>query len=85
MIKEQISRNEIDRYKREILEQSVLVSAANAARVLDCSRAKIHRLAQSGRITAYNENYGQRGLKFLAADLREYVRSIKIDKDTWRE
>jgi len=85
MIKERISRNEIETYKNEILEQSVLVTADDTARVLACSKRTVQRLAESGRLTAYNEKFGQKGLRFLAAELRDYVRSIKIDQDQWRE
>jgi len=83
--KQRITRADIDGFKREILEQSVLVRGPEAARVLACSTRKIYDLAREGKLTAYNERHGVKGVRFLAADLRDYVRQLKIDTDKWRE
>lgn len=83
--RQRITAEDIEAYKREILEQSVLVTGADAARVLACSTSKVYGLARGGKLRAYNERPGVKGLRFLAAELRDYVRSIEIDRDKWRE
>jgi len=80
-----ITRLEVELYKREILEQSVLVSPREACMMLSCSETKIYRLVQSGRLRGYSENHRAKGLRLLAAELRDYVQSIKRDPDEWRE
>lgn len=84
-IKRRITAEDIEAYKRDILDQSVLVKAADAARVLSCSTRKLYNLARDGQIAAYNEQAGMKGMRFLASELRDYVRSLKIDLDSWRE
>lgn len=85
MSTERITRQDVRDYKREILEQTVLVAAAEAAMILSCSERTVFRLAREGEFHAYGRSKGSRGLRFLARELREYVDSIKIDKETWRE
>jgi excisionase family DNA binding protein len=72
-------------FKREILEQTVLVAPAEAAQILACSERTVHRMVREGDVHAYGRSRGSRGLRLLASELREYVRSIKIGPDTWRE
>lgn len=85
MTTERITRQDVLAYKREILEQTVLVAPAEAATMLSCSERTVHRMVRDGEVHAYGRNKGSRGLRLLASELREYVRSIKIDKDFWRE
>lgn len=86
MPRERITRGDIDAYKREVLEQSVLVPAREARVVLGgCSPRKLYQIMEDGHISGYNQSPRSKGLCFLASELRDYVRSIKIDKDTWRE
>lgn len=85
MPREKITRLEVESYKREVLEQSVLVSPQEASRILSCSDRKVYDLVKSGKLAGYGENRGAKGLRILAAELREYVQSIKIDRDAWRE
>ena len=85
MASEVITRGDIEKYKREMLDHSVLVSTANAARILDCSQRKIRDLVRSGKFPGYSENIRTSGLRILAADLTAYVRSIRVDKDKWYE
>jgi hypothetical protein len=80
-----ITRLEVELYKREILEQSVLVSPQEARMILACSETKVYRLVQTGRLKGYSENRKSKGLRLLASELRDYVRSIKVDSDEWRE
>lgn len=83
--KQRITTEDIEAYKREILDQSVLVTGADAARVLACSTSKVYGLARGGKLRAYNERSGVKGLRFLAAELRDYVQSIEVDWDQLRE
>lgn len=83
--KERITRLEVEMYKREILESSVLVSPREACKILSCSESKLYGLVKTGRLHGYAQNRGTKGLRILAAELREYVQSIKIDSDIWRE
>ena len=53
--------------------------------ILSCSEKTVHRLVREGEVHAYGRNKGSRGLRILASELRDYVDSIKIDKDKWRE
>lgn len=82
---ERITQLDILSYKREILEKTVLVAPREAAAMLSCSERTVHNLVREGEIHAYSKRKGAKGLRFLASELREYVDSIKIDKDRWRE
>lgn len=84
MPREKITRLEVEMYKREILEQSVLVSPKESAKILACSERKVYDLVRSGRLYGYSDNHGKKGLRILAAELRDYVQSMKIDQDEWR-
>lgn len=83
-LRERITRQDILDYKREILDQAVLVAAPEAASMLACSERTIQRLARGGHIHAYGKP-GVKGLRFLASELRDYVRGLKIDREKWRE
>lgn len=85
MPRERITRLEIEGYKREILERSVLFSPQDVGKVLACSERKVYELVRSGRLTGYSENRRTKGLRILAAELRDYVESLKIAADEWRE
>ena len=82
---ERITRSDVTTYKREILEQTVLVAPSEAALILSCSERTVHRLGRGGEVHGYGRNIGGRGLRLLASELREYVRSIKVDPDVWRK
>ena len=82
---ERITRSDVVAYKREILEQTVLVAPREAAQMLSCSERTVYRLVCEGEVHGYGRNVGSKGLRLLASELREYVRSIKIDRDVWRE
>jgi len=86
MPRERITRGDIEAFKREVLEQSVLVPAREARVVLGgCSPRKLYQIMEAGHISGYNQSPRSKGLCFLASELRDYVRSIKIDRDKWRE
>ena len=82
---ERITRSDITTYKREILEQTVLVAPREAAKMLSCSERTVHRLVREGAVHGYGRNVGSKGLRLLASELREYVRSIRIELDALRE
>lgn len=84
MTRERITRQDITAYKLEIMDQTVLVAAPEAASILSCSERTIFRMVREGDIHAYGQR-GMKGIRFLASELREYVASIKIDRDDWRE
>ena len=81
---ERITQSDVVAYKREIMDQTVLVAAPEAASILSCSERTIFRMVREGDIHAYGQR-GMKGIRFLASELREYVASIKIDRDDWRE
>ncbi len=84
-MRERITKQDVMTFKREILEQTVLVAPGEAAMILACSERTVHRLVREGEVHAYGRSKGSRGLRLLASELRDYVHSIKIDKDDWRE
>lgn len=81
----QDTRQDVMNYRQEVLEQIMLVSPADAARVLDCSERAVMNLIREGELHAYCRNTRSRGVRLLARELREYVNSIKLEKDAWRE
>jgi excisionase family DNA binding protein len=77
MVNVRITRQEIDSYKREVLEQSVLVRLDEAAAILAVSSSTVIRRVEEGILNPYNDT-GERGrMRFLASELREYVRSMR--------
>lgn len=85
MSKQRISQLEVELYKREVLEQSMLVSPKEAAKILSCSETTIYRRVKDGDLKGYSKDRNSKGLRLLAAGLVEYVQSIKINPDDWRE
>ena len=79
MVNVRITRDEIDTYKREVLESSVLVRLDEAAAIMAVSRSTIVRRVEEGRLTPYNDNGNRKGLRFLASELQRYVREMKQD------
>lgn len=85
MTKQRITRLEVEMYKREVLEQSLLVSPKEGAKILSVSERTIYNMVRSGTLHGYSKNRDAKGLRLLAAELVEYVKSIKVDPDEWRE
>jgi len=79
MKNEKITRAEINAYKREILETSVLVRVDEAAAILAVSRQTVMRRVEEGKLTPYNDNVTSKGVRFLASELRQYVKQMRID------
>ena len=78
MVNVRITRDEIDNYKREILESSVLVRLDEAAAILAVHKSTVVRRVEEGRLTPYNDNGNQKGVRFLAAELQRYVREMRL-------
>lgn len=78
---ERITRGEIEMFKREVLEQSVLVTPRDAASILACSPRTVYSLVQEGKLSAHNGSRRSKGLRILAASLKEYVRNIKLNQE----
>lgn len=77
MVKERITRQEIDSYKRELLENSVLVGLNEAAAILAVNPRTLLRRADEGKITCYNDSRTSKGIRFLGSELQRYVREMK--------
>lgn len=77
MIKERITRAEINAYKREILEQTVLVSIDDAAAALSVSPRTLRRRVEEGLIPTYSDTPDRENTRFLASELCKYVQGMK--------
>lgn len=82
---ERITRQDVELFKREVLESSVLVRPKEAANILSCSERTVYDLVRGGYLHGYNRSKGTAGLRILARELQDYVQSIKIDKSSWHE
>lgn len=79
MTKVRITRQEIDAYKREILEETVLVTIKDAAHMMQVSESTVRRRIDEGRLPVYGAKGREaNGLRILASELREYVKSIRL-------
>jgi len=74
-----ITRRDIDLYKREILEESVLIRLDEAAKIMAVSRSTVLRRVDEGKLVPYCDNSTRKGLRFLAKDLQDYVRQMRLD------
>lgn len=78
MVKEMITRAEIDAVKREIIEKSILVNFDDAAAMLAVSPRTLRRRVDEGLISTYSDTADRSNSRFLAAELREYVRRMRV-------
>ena len=74
---ERITRAEVDQYKREILEQSVLIDINAAAQILSVSTRTIRRRVEEGMIATYSDTKDRENTRFLASELRNYVKRMR--------
>lgn len=72
-----ITRNEIESYKREIMEQSVLVDIDTAAAMLSVSTRTIRRRVEEGLLATYSDTPDRENTRFLASELRNYVHRMR--------
>lgn len=77
MVELSITRQEIDSYKREFLEKTVLLTLDDAAQVLSVSAKTLRRRVNEGLIATYSDTAERENTRFLASELREYVRRMK--------
>lgn len=77
--KVRISRDEIDAYKREILETTVLVRVEEAAVMLAVHPRTVRRLVEERRLAPYNDGQRRNGVRFLASELQRYVREMRVE------
>jgi predicted ArsR family transcriptional regulator len=75
--RERITRQEIEMYKREVLEQSVLVTLDDAAAILAVSPRTVRRRVEEGLLATYSDTSDRENTRFLASELREYVRRMR--------
>lgn len=81
-----ITRNDVETYKREILDQVVMVRLPEAAKALACSKSTMTRMVRSGKLRGHSTSGGiSKGIRVLASELREYVKEMQIDTSKWRE
>lgn len=74
---EQITMRDVEQYKREILEQSVLIDIATAAQILSVSIRTIRRRVDEGMIATYSDTKDRENTRFLASELRNYVKRMR--------
>jgi len=72
-----ITRAEVEAYKREILEQSVLIDIDTAAEILSVSTRTIRRRVDEGMIATYSDTPDRENTRFLASELRNYVKRMR--------
>lgn len=74
---EQITMRDVEQYKREILEQSVLIDIDTAAQILSVSTRTIRRRVDEGMIATYSDTKDRENTRFLASELRNYVKRMR--------
>jgi len=76
-----ITQTDVSRSKERFFKECTLVPVEVAAEVLAVHPSTIYRYIQEGRISSYNGSRRRsKGVRILANELKEYVRSIKIDR-----
>lgn len=77
MVEIRLTRSDIDQYKREILETSVLIRLDEAATILAVHPRTVQRRVDEGKLVPYNDNNSQKGIRFLASELKRYVAEMR--------
>lgn len=77
MVNVNITRTEIDAYKREILEQTVLISLDAAAAMLSVSTSTLRRRVREGLLPTYSDTADRENTRFLASELQNYVKRMR--------
>lgn len=81
-----ITRNDVEKYKREILDQVVMVRMPEVASALGCSKSSAYSLVREGQLTGHTRDGDiKKGIRVLASELRDYVKTMRIDKNKWNE
>lgn len=79
MVEIRITPRDIEIYKREMLEQSVAVTTRSAAEILAVTPRTVCNYVRQGKLPGYAVSSGSKGLRILAADLRDFVRANRLD------
>lgn len=74
---ERITRMDIETYKREILDRTVLVSLEDAAQIMAVSPRTLRRRVDEGLLPIYSDTPDRGNIRFLASELSEYVRRMR--------
>ncbi|HAM41694.1 MAG TPA: hypothetical protein DCP69_10250 [Candidatus Omnitrophica bacterium] len=78
MDRERITRQDIELYKREILDATVMVGLRETARILGCHPRTVQRRADEGDLTPYYMGRGtKKHVRFLASELQQFVREMR--------
>lgn len=76
-----ITRHDVEQYKRDFLDNTMAVSVTTAAKCLEVNPRTVQNYLREGKIPCYNLGQGRtKGDRILAADLREFMRSCRVDK-----
>lgn len=79
-----VTKYDVEQYKRDFLDSTVLVSSRVATQVLSRSARSLNQLVEDGKITAYAEGKASCGRRYLASELRSYVESLRVDVEEFR-
>ena len=73
-----LTRTEVEAYKRELLEGSVLVTVETAATVLAVHPRTVYRMIEEERLTPYRRSRSDvKGTRILASELKTFVASMR--------
>jgi excisionase family DNA binding protein len=73
-----LSKAEVDAFKREMLEGSVLVTVETAANVLSVHPRTVYRMIEEARLTPYRRSRSDvKGTRILASELKTFVASMR--------
>lgn len=79
---ESISREEIDRIKKDFVLRNTLLSPVKVAAILDCGVRKVYRLVESGDLEEGNDTPGRQGMRVTALSVEQY--RLRITQATQR-
>ncbi len=79
------SQNEIDGTRQRYLKDLFLFSVPEVARILSCSDRTVFRLIRDGKLMAAGGRPGNKGIRITGNSLKDYINSITIDPDFWKE
>lgn len=74
---EHITMADIEAYKQRFLDQTVLVGQEEAAAILSVSLSTVKRRVNEGLLAVYSDTPDRANRRFLASELREYVRRMR--------
>lgn len=69
---ETITREEIERIKREFVLKNTLLDPVKVAAILSCSVKKVYRLVESAELEEANDTPGRQGMRVTAWSVEQY-------------